>query len=358
MKKVLSILGDILVAAILIVAVTLTVAVITSSRNKDNITSLFGYAILSVQSNSMEGEKGFYVGDMIVIRMLDEEQASKLKVGDVITFRRTLGGKMYLDTHRIIANTPEVNALYDTYKNEIKDGVWNRGGVTYYLTQGDNTPAPDLIEGGTELEYTSPSKIVGQWFGIRIPKLGAIIDFMKSQLGFMICIVIPVALFFIYELYVFIVTLSRKKKEEAMAEVTDKEEELKKKAIEEFLAQQAAAAGASAEAKDGEAEEAAAEEKTEEKKKDKKKKKDKEEPKEEVKEEEVKEEAEEEEEEDEADEEEADEDEDEEEEKKEETKEEKSADEISEEEKQRIIQEYLAKQAAEAAEKAAETTEE
>ena len=54
----------------------------------------------------------------------------------------------------------------------------------------------------------------------------------------MVCVVIPIALFFIYELYVFIMTLTRKQKEKTLQEVADKEAELKAKAVAEFLAQQ------------------------------------------------------------------------------------------------------------------------
>ena len=121
--------------------------------------------------------------------------------------------------------------------HEIVDGVWVHGGVHYYITQGDNTPAIDYMING-DIEFASKNNIIGIWEGKRIPKLGGIMKFMQSQVGFMVCIVIPVALFFIYELYVFIMTLTRRQKEKTLQEVADKEAELKAKAVAEFLAQQ------------------------------------------------------------------------------------------------------------------------
>lgn len=374
MKKVWNVISSILIAVILIVAVVMTAMVIVSTRNEDGIPSLFGYALFNVKTDSMEGPDGFPAGSLIVIKKVTPAEAESLKPGDVVTFRREFEGQTYLDTHRIAEITPEMidqfggSSMISAFKHEIVDGVWVHGGEHYYVTKGDHEVSIDYQADGT-FQYAHKGNIVGTWTGFQIPVLGKIIEFMQSQLGFMVCIVIPVALFFIYELYVFIVTLTRKKKEEALAEVTDKEEELKRKAVEEFLAQQAASSGASAEAKAEEAadaksgtpaeakkeekeeskeekaqetqskEEAPAEEPKEEKKskKDKKKsKKDKEDKAEDSKKDEPKEEK--------TEEKSAD--------KKEDEKTEnsaKSADDISEEEKQRIIQEYLAKQAADAA---------
>jgi signal peptidase len=237
MKKVLHFLGNLVVALILILAIVMTVAVITSVHSeKVHLPNLFGYAMLSVQSDSMESEDGFNTGDVIIVRMLDTEEANNLSVGDVISFIRSLEGQDYLETHRI------VSCEGDSFipPQEIVDGIWQRGGTRYYTTKGDNTPGIDKVYGSDQVEYTSCTKIYGIWTGKRVPHLGTVMDFLQSSTGFMICIVLPVALFFIYQLYVFIMTLTRKQKEKALEEVSNKEEELKQKAIAEFLAQQQA----------------------------------------------------------------------------------------------------------------------
>lgn len=236
MKKVLSTLGNVFVALLLIFSVVMTAMVILGVRSEIGIPTLMGYSIMSVQTDSMEGPDGFNVGDLIVVKAVDEQEADKLEVGAVITFWRYMGQERYLETHRIVENTYETR-----FQNEVVDGVRIHGGVKYYVTKGDNTPAVDFVPDTGELEYKAPSQILAVWTGTAIPKVGAAFDFLKSQTGFMICIVVPVLLFFVYQLYVFIMTITRRQKEKALEEVSSKEEELKQKAIAEFLAQQQAA---------------------------------------------------------------------------------------------------------------------
>lgn len=237
MKKLGHILGNIFTALLMTVAIVMTVVVITSVKSDAGIPNLFGKGFMTVQTDSMKSDRGFDEGDMIIIDVLSEEEANNLKVGDVITFRRYFEGEEYIETHRIIFD--EETSLQ--HPNEMVDGVWVHGGISYYATMGDNTPGIDRLSGSSELDYAHKGVIIGKWTGESIKGLGKVFDFLRSQLGFMLCIVLPVALFFIYELYVFIVTLSQKKKEEALAEVASKEEELKAKAVAEFLAKQQAA---------------------------------------------------------------------------------------------------------------------
>ena len=238
MKKVLNAVTNVLVVLFLTFSIVMTTMVIISTRDKDRIPSLFGYAVMNVLSDSMEDEDGFYVGDLIVVRKIDAEEANNLKVGDVITFRRYLNNQPMIETHRIVENNADTNGTFGNIEREVKDGVWRHGGTSYYITQGDNTPAIDFNPDTGEIEYSSRDNIIGVWEGTRIPMLGKVLNFLQSQMGFMICVVLPIALFFLYQLYIFIVTLSAKKKEEALAAVSSKEEELKAKAVAEFLAQQ------------------------------------------------------------------------------------------------------------------------
>lgn len=235
MKKALNVIGNVFVTLILIFAVLITVLVITSTKSEAGVPNLFGYALMNVESDSMESEQGFYTGDLIIIRLIDENEANNLNIGDVITFKRFLNNIPYLETHRIVEN------VYETvYKSEVKDGIRIHNGTKCYVTKGDNTPAVDFMQNG-ELDYATKNNVYGIWEGKRVPHLGAAIKFLKSQMGFMVCIIIPLALLFFYELYSFIVTMNEKRKATALAEVAASEEEIRQKAIAEFLAQQQAA---------------------------------------------------------------------------------------------------------------------
>ncbi len=238
MKKALSIVANVLISIVLIFSVIVTFLVILSTRNEDRIPSLFGYAIFAVQSDSMKSDKGFDLGDLIVIKMLDEEDVSKLKVGDVITFRRYYEDKRYIETHRIVPM--DKNMILSNpmvHEEEVKDGIWIHGGQMNFVTRGDNTPAIDYQQNGA-IDYATAENIIGVWEGTAIPKLGSVMDFLQSQSGFLICIVIPLALFFFFELYRFIVTINAKNKEKALSEISATEEDIKQKAIAEFLAKQ------------------------------------------------------------------------------------------------------------------------
>ena len=109
-----------------------------------------------------------------------------------------------------------------------------------YVTKGDNNLLRDN-EGDHPyvVYYTDVIGVVDP--EDRIGGLGGVIAFLHSSLGFFLCIVLPLALFFLYELYCFIsvIVSTRAQKAPISAET---EEEIKRRAIEEYLRQQAAAA--------------------------------------------------------------------------------------------------------------------
>ena len=67
--------------------------------------------------------------------------------------------------------------------------------------------------------------------GMEMENFGSALNFLQSRTGFMICIIIPLALFFIWQIYKLISMFMT-----AKAESLD--EESKKRVIEEYLAQQ------------------------------------------------------------------------------------------------------------------------
>ncbi len=214
-KKVARVVSNVLIVVVLIFAILLTVAVITSTRGDSQLPNLFGKALFNVETDSMKGENGFDPGSLIVVDLLNYDEANSLEVGDVITFKAYLeDSAVYLDTHRIVETL-------------------DRDGSRYYTTKGDNTVVPDKF-------LASAYDIVGVWTGTAIPHLGSVMKFLQSSMGFLICIVIPIAIFFVWQLYKFIALLMDRKREKAVAEIADAEDEIKKKAIAEYLAQQQA----------------------------------------------------------------------------------------------------------------------
>lgn len=212
MKKVLKVVVDVLAWIILIAAFLVTLMVFSSSRN-NGIPSLLGVTPMSVQSDSMAPT--FKKGDLIFVKKINDMYS--LQTNDVITFYTLIDGNRVLNTHRIV---------------EISD---NNGTISY-VTRGDNNPIDDEIP-------VYPSDIVGRWSGVKVGGLGKVLNFLRSKTGFFVCVVIPMALFFLFELYKFIAALMESKQKMT----ADEEEEIKRKAVEEYLAKQQAeqaAAGA------------------------------------------------------------------------------------------------------------------
>lgn len=204
MKKVLKITANVLVWIILILALLVTIMVFSSGRN-NGVANLLGYIPMTVESDSMKPT--FKKDDLIICKEVDDVYS--LQKGDVITFWTIIDGQRVKNTHRIV----EINELDNTRS---------------FVTRGDNNAQDDTVP-------ASANDVIGKWTDVKLGGFGKVMNFLRTKTGFFICIVIPMAVFFLVELYKFIVTLVELKK----PELTDEdEEEIKKRAIEEYLAAQ------------------------------------------------------------------------------------------------------------------------
>lgn len=160
---------------------------ITVLANKDgnNVASVAGFTPLVVQSDSMAPT--FYKDDMIIIKKCDTQ---KLEEGDIITFHTVIDNKLALNTHRIVK--------IEEYEN----------GYRSFTTRGDNNAADDT-------HILAEGDIVGKHL-VTIPKLGKLMNFLSSSAGFLIVIVIPMFIFFVYQLYHLITVVLALKKATAL----------------------------------------------------------------------------------------------------------------------------------------------
>lgn len=215
-KKILRIIGNAVIWLFVVFAIVMTVLALAAQSSPDGVPSIGGKTYLTVSSGSMEPT--IKKGDLITGKTLSAEERSSLQKGDVITFWADLDGNGYteLNTHRIIE-------------------VIEENGIYYYRTQGDNAttnPVPDK-------ERVNYGNVVCKWTGKRIAGVGSFIAFLQQPKGFLIVIVLPLILFFLYELYVFIRTLLEVKNS-GKKQITAADEELiKQRAVEEYLRQQA-----------------------------------------------------------------------------------------------------------------------
>jgi len=210
MKNAVNTIVDALV--ILLFAVSLLVVSMSLTSRSTGIPNLAGYTLFSVQTDSMKPT--INTGDLMISRVSDQNDTHEL--GEVVTFKAYMDRIPILNTHRIV----DVKEIDD---------------VTYYVTKGDNASGPDQKE-------LSGGDIVATWNGFRIAKAGKAFDYLRTQKGFMFCVLLPMMFFFLYILYQFIVNLKEHNREKIMTAVKEAASELteeqKKKAIEEYLAAQ------------------------------------------------------------------------------------------------------------------------
>lgn len=216
-KKALEVISDILLVLILIVAIVITVMTFTSKSSDVGVGNVFGYTPFTIQSDSMAPT--FKTGDMIISK--EVKNVNELQVGDVITYTTVLTD----ETGRSVRgnNTHRITEII--YNND--------GTINHFVTKGDAMSMEDT-------KPVTPDEIIGKQInsgtgkaGFKIAGLGHALEFLQSQMGFMICIIIPLALFFIWQIYKLIMMFMQAKAE-------DIDEDTKRRAIEEYLAEQEA----------------------------------------------------------------------------------------------------------------------
>ena len=167
-KKAASIVISVVMWIIILIAALFAFTTL-ATKEDGSVSNLAGFTPLTVQSDSMAPT--FDENDLIFIQQCDP---SSLQVGDIVTFHAIIDNQYALNTHRIIAIN-EVN------------------GLNSYTTKGDNNELADQ-------HVIADGDIVGKYV-CKIPYLGKLIDFLSSTWGFLIVIVVPMLLFFIYQVY-------------------------------------------------------------------------------------------------------------------------------------------------------------
>ena len=197
-KKGMTILASIILWAIILLAALFAFTTL-ATRDTTNVASLAGFSPMIVKSDSMAPT--FYAGDLIIVKKCDPKT---LKEGDIVTFHTIIENEYALNTHRI-----------ETLNEE--------NGVRSYVTKGDNNAIADK-------HVIADGDIVGQYVG-KLSGFGKVMEFLSGSTGFLLVIVLPLLLFFIYQVYNLIMVAINLKKAVAIEEATEKakiEAELRK----------------------------------------------------------------------------------------------------------------------------------
>ncbi|MFI3227818.1 MAG: signal peptidase I [Clostridia bacterium] len=169
-KIINNVINVILVLAIALAAVCTYISYVSTSGS--GVPSILGVRVFSIQTDSMYPEMSS--GDMILGKAVSD--TSDLSVGDIITYWTVINGERVLNTHRI---------------SEIYDG----GGYLLFQTKGDNNSVEDALT-------VHESEVVGEYL-FKIEGVGKVFDYLQTSTGFLLIVVLPVFIFFIYHLIQF-----------------------------------------------------------------------------------------------------------------------------------------------------------
>lgn len=169
-KIVRIVINVVLVLAIVLAAFSTYISFVSTSGN--GVFSVFGVRIFSVQTGSMSPTLN--AGDLIIDSAVKDTSA--LKVGDIITYWTVINGERVLNTHRITA-------------------IYDGGGHRIFATKGDNNTIEDSLT-------VHESEVVGK-YSTKIGGLGKVLDYLQTSTGFLIVVVVPVFVFFLYHLVQF-----------------------------------------------------------------------------------------------------------------------------------------------------------
>ena len=213
-KKGITIVISIILWAVILLAALFAFTTL-ATRDQNSVASLAGFTPMIVETDSMAPT--FCAGDLIFIKKCEP---ASLKEGDIITFHTIIQNEYALNTHRI-------------------DSISEENGMRSYTTNGDNNEIADM-------HVIADGDIVGKYIG-KVQGLGKVMDFLSGSVGFLLVIVLPLLLFFIYQIYNLVIVSINLKKAVAVEEA--KEKAMAEMAIEEVEATKAEAEAALAEAR-------------------------------------------------------------------------------------------------------------
>lgn len=164
--RILTVVGIVLCVILIPMLIINCTLIVKSFAHSDEVPSMFGIAPMIVLTDSMYPD--IQSGDLVFCKTID---AKDVKVGDVISFfDPAVSRQQSVVTHRVTAIDPKTGEF--TTKGDANNTE-------------DNMPVP-------------PENVIGI-YKTRIAGAGHIAMFMQSSTGFVICVLLPIALLVFYD---------------------------------------------------------------------------------------------------------------------------------------------------------------
>ncbi|MCF7930923.1 MAG: hypothetical protein K9L02_05400 [Acholeplasmataceae bacterium] len=169
-KKSFRIVSTILFYAVILLMLLFTIANLKVKQTSD-IANVFGSGFHSIEKEySLNSQNNSLVSkDIVLVKMVDEEIISELKIGDIVTYFDE--ERHQLVTHKIV----EIDTQDD---------------VLYFTTQSQSS---------VSISKSIEAKNVLGVYQSSINGLGSFLDYLQSPEGFIVLVVFPVFVMMIFE---------------------------------------------------------------------------------------------------------------------------------------------------------------
>lgn len=214
---------------ILILLVLLfSISNIRAKNKNDQIPNIFRKGYLNVLSDSMTGdnEDSFNTGDMIIVKIANKKNISKLEVGNIVTFydyrlASNKGAGSALDTHRIVYIDKTNNDSYVYYT--VGDKIAKQLNFDASKLNADNYLTILNSLGSNNYQAFGSTEIRGIYSG-KWSGFGKTIQTINNH--FIAIIIVPVAILLVFEIGVLVLNIMRAREEKLKLEMKETSQEL------------------------------------------------------------------------------------------------------------------------------------
>lgn len=223
-KIVLNVVFYILILLVLL----FSISNIRAKNKNDQIPNIFGKGYLNVLSDSMTGdnEDSFNTGDMIIVKIANKKNISKLEVGNIVTFydyrlASNKGAGSALDTHRIVYIDKTNNDSYVYYT--VGDKIAKQLNFDASKLNADNYLTILNSLGSNNYQAFGSTEIRGIYSG-KWSGFGKTIQTINNH--FIAIIIVPVAILLVFEIGVLVLNIMRAREEKLKLEMKETSQEL------------------------------------------------------------------------------------------------------------------------------------
>lgn len=213
---------------LILLVLLFSISNIRAKNKNDQIPNIFGKGYLNVLSDSMTGDNkdSFNTGDMIIVKIANKKNISKLEVGNIVTFydyrlASNKGAGSALDTHRIVYIDKTNNDSYVYYT--VGDKIAKQLNFDASKLNADNYLTILNSLGSNNYQAFGSTEIRGIYSG-KWSSFGKTIQTINNH--FIAIIIVPVAILLVFEIGVLVLNIMRAREEKLKLEMKETSQEL------------------------------------------------------------------------------------------------------------------------------------